>query len=373
MLAIVACCIAPAHGADTAADIEALGEALFFDTGLSLGRSQSCATCHNPALAFTDSRDAGVARAVSLGDDGISLGDRNTPTTTYASLIPSFGRDANGEYAGGLFYDGRASTMLEQAKEPFTNPIEMAMPDRDAVVARVLENPRYVDAFASIFGTGVLSDTETAMQAIAGSIVAFEKSAQFAPFDSKYDRFLRGEYRLTPEEEIGRVLFYSQLFNCHSCHLLDTREYTRNEAFSTFRYHNIGVPANAEVRRRNGLGRDHRDLGLLQNPQIDDLAQAGKFKVPTLRNVAVTGPYMHNGVFRELETVIVFYNKFTLSNRESQTNPETGADWGPAEVPETVDLALLRQGQPISPMQVKALVAFLQTLTDQRYEGLLPP
>ena len=86
-------------GCANAQDLSALGEALFFDTNLSLARTQSCATCHNPATAFTDSRENVTGRAVSLGDDGQSLGDRNTPTITYAALIPPFGRDETGVYA----------------------------------------------------------------------------------------------------------------------------------------------------------------------------------------------------------------------------------------------------------------------------------
>ena len=98
---------------------------------------------------------------------------------------------------------------------------------------------------------------------------------------------------------------------------------------------------------------------------------AGKFRVPSLRNVAVTGPYMHNGIFRELRTAILFYNRFTLSNPQSQTNPETGEPWGEPEVRETVDLELLREGQPMAGNHIDALVAFLAALTDQRYESLL--
>ena len=198
-----------------------------------------------------------------------------------------------------------------------------------------------------------------------------EHTAQFAPFDSKYDRFLRGEYELTVAEELGRVLFFSQLINCSSCHLLDTREYSPGEVFSNHRYHNIGVPANKQVREKNGINVSHRDLGLLENPAVDDPAMAGKFRVPSLRNVAVTGPYMHNGVFKDLRTAILFYNRFTLSNPKSQTNPETGELWGEPEVAETVDLELLREGQPLAENHVVALVAFLRALTDQRYESLL--
>jgi cytochrome c peroxidase len=358
--------------AATAADILAdLGQALFFDTNLSAKRNQSCGSCHDPGRAFSDSRDNGVSGAVSLGDDGKSLGDRNTPGTTYAFLIPDFHKNDKDEYVGGYFLDGRAATMADQAAEPFVNPLEMAMPDSDAVVARVRENPVYLESFSKHYGESIFSDSDKAFRAITESIVAFERATQFAPFDSKYDRYLRGEYELTVEEELGRVLFFSQLINCSSCHLLDTREFSEGEVFSNHRYHNIGVPTNKQVRLANGIDVDHRDLGLLENPAVDDPAMAGKFRVPSLRNVAVTGPYMHNGVFRDLRTAILFYNRFTLSDPQSQTNPETGEPWGEPEVAETVDLELLREGQPMAGNHVAALVAFLTALTDRRYEALL--
>ncbi len=127
-------------------DIASLGQALFLDSSLSANRNQSCASCHDSGHAFSDSRDNGVAGAVSLGDDGGSLGDRNTPGTTYASLIPDFHKNEKGEYVGGYFLDGRAATMTDQAAEPFVNPLEMALPDAAAVVERVGENSYYVEA-----------------------------------------------------------------------------------------------------------------------------------------------------------------------------------------------------------------------------------
>ncbi len=352
-------------------ELASLGQALFFDTNLSANRTQSCGTCHDPGRAFTDGRDSGVAGAVSLGDDGKSLGDRNTPSTTYAFLIPDFHKNDKDEYIGGYFLDGRAVTMADQAAEPFVNPLEMALPDSAAVVDRVRENPVYVDTLRKYYGESIFSDSDKAFRAITESIVAFERTPQFAPFDSKYDRYLRGEYKLTVEEELGRVLFFSQLINCSSCHLLDTREFSRGEVFSNHRYHNIGVPTNKRVREMNGIDIAHRDLGLLHNPKVDDPAMAGKFKVPSLRNVAVTGPYMHNGVFLDLRTAILFYNRYTLSNRQSQINPESGEPWREAEVKGTIDLELLREGQPMAENHVDALVAFLTALTDRRYEALL--
>ncbi len=261
--------------------------------------------------------------------------------------------------------------MVDQAAEPFVNPIEMAMPDRAAVVGRVREKPAYVKSFERLFGDAVFSDTDEAFRAITASIVAFERTAAFAPFDSKYDRSLRGEIELSAEEELGRVLFFSQLVNCSSCHLLDTREFFPGELFSNHRYHNIGIPTNRQVRQQNGIDPDYRDPGLLQNPAVQDPAMAGKFRVPSLRNVAVTGPYMHNGVFRDLRTAVIFYNRYLLSNPQSQTNPETGEAWSDPEIAETVDLELLQAGQPLAEKHVDAIVAFLETLTDRRYEKLL--
>lgn len=371
----IATCISLTQGIAIAApetdELVALGQALFFDSNLSARRNQSCASCHEPARAFSDSRDNAVSGAVSLGDDEVSLGDRNTPGTTYAFLIPEFHRNDGGEYVGGYFLDGRAATMMDQAAEPFINPIEMALPDHQALIDRVRENSFYEESLKKQFGGDVFADTDSALNAITESIVAFEHSDTFAPFDSKYDRFLRGEYELTVEEELGRQIFFSQLINCHNCHLLDTRELEAGEVFSNHKYHNIGVPTNHRVRAANGVDARHQDLGLLDNPAVDDPAMAGKFRVPSLRNVAVTAPYMHNGVFQDLSTAILFYNKFTLSNLQSQTNPETGELWGDAEVTENIDLDLLRDGQPIAENHVALLIAFLRALTDQRYESLL--
>ncbi len=115
------------------------------------------------------------------------------------------------------------------------------------------------------------------------------------------------------------------------------------------------------------------DRGLRDNPEIHDDAMAGKFRAPTLRNVAVTGPYMHNGMFRDLGTVLLFYNQYLAINEQNLTNPETGRGWGTPEVPETIDRDRLRTGLPLDDARIEALTAFLRALTDQRYEALLPP
>ncbi len=348
-----------------------LGEALFFDSNLSQNRSQSCATCHDPDHAFTDPRDNGVGGAVSLGDDGHSLGDRNSPTAAYISLTPEFHRDELGHYVGGLFHDGRAATPVDQAGDPITNPIEMGLADRAALSERIHENPGYIKEFKRLFGESFLSDSALLDRAIRRSIAAFEQTDLFAPFDSRYDRYLRGEYKMNRLQELGRQLFFSDLINCSSCHLLNRSYLYTREPFTNYRYHNIGTPTNIKVRRLNGVKMGHQDRGLLDNPAINDPEMAGKFKVPTLRNVAVTAPYMHNGVFRDLRTTLLFYSKYLVDDGNNRTNPETGLPWAEPEHADNLDLELLRQGQPLDDHRVEALLAFLETLTDQRYEALL--
>ncbi|MGH1354910.1 MAG: cytochrome-c peroxidase [Thalassovita sp.] len=347
-----------------------LGELLFFDTELSRDRTQACASCHSPETGFSDPNGTRLGWSSSLGDDGESLGGRNAPTATYAAFSPRFHQRADGVYVGGQFLDGRESDLAGQAGGPPLNPAEMAMPSKAAVVARLLENPDYVVSFKSLFGAEVFEDSEQTYTAMSEAIAAFEQTEIFAPFDSKYDRYLRGEAQLTREEDLGRVLFFSQQFtNCNLCHKLRDSEVDQTETFSNYEYHNIGVPPNTALEAK--LGAPVADRGLLDNPAVNDPAQAGKFKVPTLRNVAVTGPYMHNGVFQDLRTVILFYNKYNSRSEKRQINPETGQVWQAPEVAGTLSLKELETGPALEDERIDALVAFLRTLTDARYEPLL--
>ncbi|WP_371168239.1 cytochrome-c peroxidase [Aliiroseovarius sp. 2305UL8-7] len=364
---VLVCLSSPVYAFDT---LEDLGGALFFDTNLSKYRTQSCATCHDPSAGFVDPRETEVGRAVSLGDDGESLGDREAPTAAYAWFTPDFEQLDEKVWRGGMFWDGRATGLAGQAGGPPLNPIEMGMPDKTSVVSRLAEDPGYVAAFKALFGDTIWDDDEATYEAMTQAIAAFEGTELFAPFDSKYDRFLRGEVELSPDEELGRVLFFSEQFtNCNLCHQLNTSPIAPDETFSNYEYHNIGVPVNAAVRAANGV--EGPDLGLLANPAVDSVDAAGRFKVPTLRNVAVTGPYMHNGVFKELRTVVEFYNKYNTLDAERQINPETGKPWAMPEVPQNLAVAELTHGPALDDKRIDALVAFMKTLTDARYEDLL--
>lgn len=353
-------------------DLAALGQALYFDTNLSFNRTQSCASCHSPDAGFADARPNPSQKAYSTGDDGRSLGDRNAPTAAYAALSPAFHRNAKGRFVGGQFWDGRARDLAEQAGGPPLNPIEMGMPDAASVIARIRENSRYETAFKRFFGNDIFTDTAGAYRAMSQSIATFEQSPELSPFDSKYDRYLRGEYRLTAQEELGMSLFFSQQFtNCNQCHQLKPLPEAARETFTDYSYHNIGVPTNRTGRQVNGTALAHRDLGLADNPAVQNPAQAGKFKVPTLRNVAVTAPYMHNGVFQDLRTVVLFYNKYNSKSAKRQINPETGTQWAAPEVAENLALTELRSAPALDDRRIDALIAFMKTLTDQRYEHLL--
>jgi cytochrome c peroxidase len=363
----IACCWIPAQAATTRA---VLGQQLFFDKNLSLTGNQSCADCHNPQAGFVDNRNNGVGAAASLGDDGISLGDRTAPTAAYARFSPVFHYDREKKrYVGGQFWDGRASDLAAQAGGPPLNPIEMGMPDKTAVVARIENNAIYRDAFTELYGATIFSDAEQAYAAMADAIAAFEQTDFFAPFDSRYDRYLKGKYELSAQEELGMALFFSNNnTNCSTCHVLKGEDQA-GETFTNYEYHNIGTPTNHALRRKNGVGTDTRDQGLLANPAVDDARHAGKFKVPTLRNIAITAPYMHNGVFRDLRTVIEFYDQY--NNLERRLNPETGNPWRVAEIDATINVEDLK-AKKLTDAKIDALVAFLRLLTDRRYEYLLP-
>ncbi len=349
-----------------------LGQKLFFDPILSKNGNQSCATCHNPEHGFIDNRDNGVHGAGSLGDDLKSIGDRNAPTASYAMFSPQFHYDEKkGEYIGGQFYDGREHTLKGQAGGPPINPVEMAIPSKNFLVNRLKEDPSYEKSFKKIYGEDIFENSEAAYEMMAQAISSFEKTDEFSPFDSKYDRYLKGEYDLTPLEDLGRTLFFSNNnTNCASCHLLKKEDAPR-ETFSNYKYNNIGVPQNHELMAKNVVDpKIFIDHGLLNNPDVNDTKYDGKFKVPTLRNIAITSPYMHNGVFQKLSTVVKFYDKYV--NKKRKINPETAKEWAePEVVVGEEDMKLLREAKALSDRKIEALVAFMNLLTDKKYEHLI--
>lgn len=344
-----------------------LGQTMFFDKSLSHNKTQSCATCHMPDAAFADLRKNDIGKMVSQGDDPTKFGNRNTPTALYAKYSPEFHFDETlKDYVGGQFWDGRAKDLAEQAGGPPVNPVEMGMADKAAVAKRIAENPAYQEYITKHFGKEVWQNDEKIYAIMEQALAAFEHLDLFTQFSSKYDKALAGEYQFTEQEALGKALFFDkEKTNCSSCHQLRTDDH-KEETFTNYRYFNLGVPKNEALIAHNKLGDDWVDNGLLDNPMVKgDEAQKGKFKVPTLRNVAVTAPYMHNGVFKELRTVLLFLD--SKNNPARKLNPETGKPWAAPEYAPTVSHADLK-GKPLTDAEIEALEAFLKTLTDAPYE-----
>lgn len=327
--------------------IEQLGKVMFKDTDFSLNKTQSCQTCHHPVAGFADptnNRDP-YYTVVSLGDDGVSLGGRNAPTAAYAGSSPILHQRDDGEYIGGMFWDGNATgwTLLdplaEQAQGPPLNPVEMNMPDKKAVVEAV-QNSEYVQLFETVFGPGSLADVEDAYDYIALAIAAYERSNEVQPFNSRFDM------GMLSEKEVRGLNVFAQ--KCAQCHTMNTDD--ERPVFTDFSYHNIGIPVNPILAGNPidlGLGGFLATVEEVENAQM----QNGKFKVPTLRNIGLTAPYGHNGYFPTLQDIVRFKNSRDVSQ------------WDLPEVNENVnykDLGNLR----MTVEEIDDLIAFLISLND---------
>ena len=348
-------------------DYKALGEVLFFDKSISFNKTQSCSTCHSPDTAFVDQRKNSANQMVSEGDNPHLHGNRNANTALYAMFSPDFHFDKKiQDYVGGQFWDGRAKDLAEQAGGPPVNPVEMGMPDKKSIVERLKANSIYYKAITDIYGESIWADTDRIYAIMEKAIAEFEKHELFAQFSSKYDRALKNEAELTALEAEGKALFFDKTrTNCSNCHQSSDAN-SAKETFTNYRYYNIGVPSNQALIKLNKLAADYVDNGLLDNPMVKgDEKQKGKFKVPTLRNIGVTAPYMHNGVFRDLKTVLLFKDSFNNPNRK--INPETGKAWDKAEYAPTINPDVLK-AKPLTDEEINALEAFLKTLTDEAYE-----
>ena len=348
-------------------DYKALGEVLFFDKSISFNKTQSCSTCHSPDTAFVDQRKNSANQMVSEGDNPHLHGNRNANTALYAMFSPNFHFDKKiQDYVGGQFWDGRAKDLAEQAGGPPVNPVEMGMPDKKAIVERLKADPTYYKPITDLYGESIWADADKIYAIMEKAIGEFEKQELFAQFSSKYDRALKGEAELTALESEGKALFFDKTrTNCSNCHQ-SSEANSAKETFTNYRYYNIGVPSNQALIKLNKLAADYVDNGLLDNPMVKgDEKQKGKFKVPTLRNIGVTAPYMHNGVFRDLKTVLLFKDSFNNPNRK--VNPETGKAWDKAEYAQTINPDVLK-AKPLTDEEINALEAFLKTLTDEAYE-----
>lgn len=333
--------------------LEQLGKLIYFDSNLSEPAGQSCASCHTPSAGFADpDQNLPVSEGVIPG----RFGDRNSPTSSYASFFPEFSYTT--EAVGGQFWDGRAANTTEQAKGPFLNPVEMNNPDEATVIGKITAS-NYADLFEQIYGIGSLQDVPTAYHQMAQAIAAFEASHEVNSFSSKFDAVRAGLDSFTMQERRGRMLFNGEA-NCSQCHTAGGMMGGGMMGggggpvlFTDFRYHNLGLPKNTEFPFDQNP--DSIDLGL--GGVLDIAGEHGKFKTSHLRNIALTAPYMHNGLLKTLKDVVHFYNTRDIPGL-----------WPVPEVPENVDNALLGN-LGLTDAQENDIVAFMMTFTD----GYTPP
>lgn len=272
-----------------------LGKQLYFDTRLSKDNTISCASCHDPARGWSD------AGPTSTGINGHKGGRRSPPVS-------------NAAYAPLQFWDGRAQSLEEQAKGPVENPVEMGNTHVE-MLRSVQDIPGYVAEFEQVFGTSIVT-----VDMVAQAIAAFERTV--VTTDSPFDRYVRGdEDALSKLEKKGLEIFNGK-GHCTACHW--------GGYFSDGRFHNLGVPpADPSV----------PDVG--RYAVTKDTADLGAFKTPTIRDVALRAPYMHNGSEKTLEDVVDLYNK-------------GGRTGDPNISPLIVPLGLTKA-------EKKALVAFMTT------------
>ena len=344
--------------------LEELGRLLYFDTDLSTPAGQSCASCHEPTAGFADpDSELPVSQGVLPQN---RFGNRNSPTAAYAKFSPEFGPITENDetlYVGGQFWDGRAKDLVEQAKGPFLNPLEMNNPSKLAVIVKI-KNSEYADIFEKVTRVNLKdlskSNVEKAYNEAAIAIAAYESSAEVNPFSSKYDAYVDEDPdALNDTEKWGLELFNGKAM-CSQCHPSEPGLYADKALFTDYTYDNLGTPKNPDnpfydlPKKFNPAGANFIDYGLGGILKADD--EMGKFKVPTLRNIAVTSPYMHNGVFDDLEEVVNFYN-----TRDVDPN------WPAPEVDKNINKDELGDLE-LSGEEVKAIVAFMETLTDGYYK-----
>jgi len=325
----------------------ALGEQLFHDMRFSTTGDVSCATCHDADKAFTDSplkTSEGIEK---------KTGTRNAPTVV------------NAAYFGSQFWDGRSPSLEDQALHPFTNPVEMGLPNHDPILEVIRSDADYVEAFDEVFG---VTAVEITMDEVTKAIAAFERTqiAGDSPFDRYYFRGENGA--LTEQQKRGLELFVNE-GRCVSCHVIEQTQ----ALFTDNRFHNIGVGINtiqedvpeladefleadmnlAEVdvkvlsdRRTSELGRFAVSHG------FDDL---GSFKTPTLRNIAVTAPYMHDGSVDTLREAVVHYNNGGVTNEGDPINDFLSGGIRPLNLTDE---------------QIEDLVAFMEALTSPQFTDL---
>ena len=333
----------PADNPQSAEKIK-LGDKLFHDTRFSSTGKVSCATCHDSKKTFTDS-----PLRVSEGINKLT-GTRNAPTVV------------NAAYFHTLFWDGRSPSLEDQSQHPMVNPVEMGLKDHAPVLKIVHADPQYVSAFKTAFGK---TPDQVSMTQVMQAIGSFERT--LVSGDSPFDRYYFGgdKRALSAAQVRGLQVFLGQ-GRCVSCHVIEQDQ----ALFTDNRFHNIGVGINgiqkdvprlaSEFLKAKAGGVDV-DKAVLADKKTSELGrfavtdavnEVGAFKTSTLRNIAMTAPYMHDGSLKTLKDVVVHYNNGGVTKKGERVNDFLSGGIRPLQ---------------LSDQQVSDLVAFLEALTSPQY------
>lgn len=364
-----------------------LGKKIFFDDSLSGSGKMSCSSCHDPRYAYGPPN----GHAVQYG--GLHLnrpGYRAVPSLRYTlNRVPVWTHvqatnrierwtETNEVPAGGYTWDGRYNSLHAQAMFPFFSPLEMANRST-AALARKLSHARYAGKFRATFGQDIFEHPARAVEDATVALEKFElEDRSFHPYTSKFDLWLEGKAKMTPQELRGKELFDDPNGgNCASCHLDETGANGAHPIFTDFQFEALGVPRNSEIPWN--ADPHYHDMGLCgpfrKDAASKDRTNCGLFRTPTLRNTAIRHAFFHNGRFHSLREALQFYV-------ERDTDP---GKWYPAgrnskvekfnDLPpryrgnvDTVDAPLNRSSgdKPVwNAQQIDDVIAFLKTLVDQ--------
>ncbi len=364
---------APAVHALEGVKLAEIGRLMFFDATLSASGKLACATCHDPRYAYGPPPGKALAYG---GKDMAQPGTRAVPSLRYLHGMPAFAEqyhfvDGDVGPVGGFTWDGRAGSLHEQAEVPLLAANEMANAS-PAEVGHRLAKSAYAPLLVAAFGADIFKDPARAFAAGLAALEAFQQDpAEFYPYSSKYDAFLRGEVELTEQEERGVELFKDPAKgNCASCHL----GVSRGGRPPPFTDYDFAVPRN----RRIPANRDstYFDLGLC-GPARRDLIEkreyCGFFRSPTVRNVALRDAFFHNGVFTSLREVMHFYVERDIHPEKFYPRNPDGSvhkfDDMPAGFPVNIDKDAPLDRPPdatpaLTESEIDDVIAFLETLTD---------
>jgi cytochrome c peroxidase len=325
----------------------ALGEELFHDMRFSTTGEVSCSTCHDADKAFTDS-----PLTTSEGINKLT-GTRNAPTVV------------NAAYFATQFWDGRSPSLEDQSLHPFVNPVEMGLADHQPILDVIRSDPGYQKQFAAVFG---VDGDDVTMDHVTKAIAAFERT-QVAG-DSPFDRWYYGSESeaLTQQQKRGFDLFINQ-GRCVSCHVVEQTQ----ALFTDNRFHNIGVGINdiqhdvpelADEFLEADMTLSEVDVEVLSDPRTSELGRfaishgfddLGSFKTPTLRNIAVTAPYMHDGSIATLREVVEHYNNGGVTHEGDPVNDFLSGGIRPLDLTDD---------------EIDDLVAFMEALTSPQFAKL---